>query len=111
MVPPRAPSFGCRRAAAERGRNESALAAGALGALLDRHVDEVAPLRPRAVVVADVLVAEELAQDEPRVGASLADPAVGRDRLPRGDALPLVELAKLVGGLEGPVVPNRLRPR
>ena len=40
------------------------------------------PIRSIAVVIADVLVAEELAEDEPRVGASLADPAVGRDRLP-----------------------------
>src|SRR2546423_587886 len=47
-------------------------------ALLDRDVYQVAPLRPGAVVVLDGLVAEELAKDEPRVGAPLADPAVGR---------------------------------
>ena len=43
---------------------------------LDRNVNEIAPLRPRAVVVADVLVAEQLVQDEPRVRAALADAAV-----------------------------------
>ena len=48
--------------------------------LLDRHVDEVAPLGPRAVVVLDVVAAEQLVQDEPRVRRALADAAVGDDR-------------------------------
>src|SRR5713101_8943362 len=81
------------------------------GALFDRDVHEIPPLRPRAVVVAHVLVAEQLAQDEPRMSASLADPAVRSHSLVRGDTLSLVECSQLVGGLERPVVAHGLRPR
>ena len=82
-----------------------------LGALLDRDADQVAPLGPGAVVVADVLVAEQLVQHEPGVGRALADPAVGDDRLALGDhALAGVELAQLVGRLEGAVLVDGLRP-
>src|SRR3954470_19885709 len=81
------------------------------GVLLDRHVDEVAPLRPRAVVVAHVALAEELVEDEPRVRRALADAAVGDDRIAAEDALAAVELAQLVSRLEGAVLPDRLRPR
>src|SRR5882724_6561800 len=49
-------------------------------AFLDRHSDEGAPFGPRSVVVADSVLAKEIFQDEPRVSASLADPAV-RDGL------------------------------
>src|SRR3954468_8596056 len=52
-----------------------------LDVLLDRHVDEVAPLGPRAVVVLDVVAAQELVQDEPAVRRALADAAVGDDRI------------------------------
>ena len=45
--------------------------------LLDRHADERAVLGPRAVVVLDVLVAEQLVQREPGVAGALADAAVG----------------------------------
>src|SRR5205823_10139889 len=66
---------------------------GASGPFLDRHVDEVPPLGPRAVVVADAVVAEQLAEHEPRVRGALADAAV-RDRLPVGrDPLGAVEVA------------------
>src|SRR2546430_11848286 len=37
---------------------------------------EVPPFRPRAVVVPDIRVAEEVLQDEPRVGRPFADPAI-----------------------------------
>src|SRR5207302_988320 len=47
-------------------------AAAPLRTLFDRDVDEIAPFRPRAVVVLDGLVAEQLAEDEPRVGTALA---------------------------------------
>ena len=82
-----------------------------LRALLDRHVHEVAPLGPRAVVVLDVILAQQLVQHEPRVRRALADPAVGDDRLAVGDALRAVELGEVVGGLEGPVLLDGLRPR
>src|SRR3954471_3761228 len=81
------------------------------GVLLDRHVDEVAPLRPRAVVVAHVVLAEQLVQDEPRVRRALADAAVGDDRLATQDALAAIEVAQLVGRLERAVLLDRLRPR
>ena len=48
--------------------------------LLDGDGDHVAPLGPRAVVVLDVVVAEQLVQHEPGVRRALADPAVGDDR-------------------------------
>src|SRR3954449_9599073 len=79
--------------------------------LLDRNVHEVAPLRPRAVVVADVLVAEQLAQHEPRVRAALADAAVRGHRQVGADALRAVELAQLLRRLERAVVPDGLGPR
>src|SRR5215212_3954460 len=56
---------------------------------------ERAVLGPRAVVVLDVHVPQQLLQGEPGVRAPLSDPAV-RDDLPvRGDALALIELAQL----------------
>src|SRR5919201_7096379 len=78
---------------------------------LDRHVHEIAPLGPRSVVVAYVLVAEQLPEHEPRVGAALADAAVSSDLLVRRHTFPRVQVAKLVGGFERPVVAHRLRPR
>ena len=51
-----------------------------LDVLLDRDVDHVAPLGPGAVVVLDVVLAEQLVQHEPGVRRALADPAVGDDR-------------------------------
>ena len=81
------------------------------GSAFDRDVDEVAPLGPRAVVVLDVGVAEQLAEDEPGVRAALADAAVGEHLLLGRDALRAVELAQLVGRLERAVVADRLRPR
>src|SRR6058998_3199659 len=58
--------------------------------LFDRRPDEVAPLRPRPVVVLHVRVPEEVLQDEPRVGRPLPDPAVRDDLLVRRDPFPLV---------------------
>src|SRR5215211_2003035 len=81
------------------------------GISFDRNVDEVPPLGPGAVVVPDILVAEKLAEDEPRVRAPLADAAVRGDALVVGDALRAVDLAELVGRLERPVVVHRNRPR
>jgi hypothetical protein len=65
----------------------------ALTPLLDRDVDQIAPLGPGAVVVPDVLVAEQLAEDEPGMRAALTDPAVRRDRLVVRHALLPVDLA------------------
>ena len=71
-------------------------------ALFDRHVDEVAPLGPRAVVVLDVLLAEQLVQHEPGVRRALADPAVGDDRLAVRDPLAAVQASRSSADLNVP---------
>src|SRR2546430_13428309 len=71
---------------------------------------EVPPLRPGAVVVPDVRVAEEVLQDEPRVGRPLADPAVCDDLLIRRHAFRLVERLQLLRRLERPVLVDGLGP-
>src|SRR3712207_3267856 len=81
------------------------------GPLLDRDADEGAVLGPRAVVVLDVPVAEQLAQHEPGVAGALTDPAVG-DGVLRGVQAHLgVELGELLVALEGAVLVGRLAPR
>ena len=82
---------GGTRAAADRFRRTGALLRGDRHRLLDRHADQAAVLGPRAVVVADPLVPEQLVQHEPAVRRPLADAAVGDDVLVRRDALALVE--------------------
>src|SRR3954467_3363442 len=84
---------------------------GVLGAFFDGHVDEIAPLGPGAVVVSHPFEAEQLAEDEPRMGAALTDPAVGGHFLVGRDPLAAVELAELLGRLEGAVVAHGTRPR
>src|SRR5437667_7227949 len=78
--------------------------------LLDRRAHEVPPLRPGAVVVPDVRVAEEVLQDEPRVGRSLADPAVRDDLLLRRHAFRFVEGLESLPRLERPILGHPLRP-
>src|SRR5438128_10065505 len=51
---------------------------GGLG-LLDRRPHEVAPLRPRAVVIPKVRVAEEVLQDEPGVRRRSEERRVGKE--------------------------------
>src|SRR5687768_3297374 len=46
----------------------------------DRRADQVAPLRPRAVVVLHVLEAQQILEHEPGMARALADAAVGDDR-------------------------------
>src|SRR4051794_11690830 len=70
----------------------------------------IAPLGPGAVVVLHVVLAEQLVQHEPGVPRALADAAIG-DHRPAGHALVAVQLAQLVGRLEGAVLPDRLGPR
>src|SRR6185437_11085119 len=82
-----------------------------LDVFLNRHVDQVAPLGPRAVVVLHVVLAEQLVQHEPRVRRALADAAVGDDVVAVEDALARVELAQIVRVLEGSVLLHRLGPR
>src|SRR5258708_23811636 len=82
-----------------------------LAAALDRRADQAAVFGPAAVVVADLLVTEEVLQNEPRVRAALADPAI-RDGLLRAiEALGTIDRAELIGGLEPAVLGDRGRPR
>src|SRR6202521_5286 len=77
----------------------------------DGSADEVAPFGPGAVVVADLVEAEQILQNEPGVRAALADAAVGDDFVLAGDAFGLVEIFQVVVGLEGTVFVGSLRPR
>src|SRR5687767_717171 len=53
--------------------------AARFGAASDRGAHQVAPLRPGAVIVANLRVAEQVVQYEPGVRRPLADPAVRDD--------------------------------
>src|SRR5882724_4042035 len=90
----------------------TAVSAIACPLLLGGDAHQVAPLRPAAVIVAHLAVAQELGVHEPGVAAPLADPAVDDDVVLRGQLrLALVEPAQFLGGLEGAVVGvDRPRP-
>src|SRR3712207_1764693 len=63
---------------------------------LDGGADGVTPLRPGAVVVADVAVAEQVVEHEPGVARALPDAAVGDHLLaPREAGLALVDRPEL----------------
>ena len=64
---------------------------GGTGFVDDGGADEVAPLGPGAVVVADLVEAQQILEDEPGVRTALADAAVGDDFVFAGDAFGLVE--------------------
>ena len=82
-----------------------------LRADLHGHAHEVAPLRPRAVVVLDALAAEQLVQHEPRVRRALADAAVRDDLLAVQHALaPPYSSRQFLRRLERAVVAARPAP-
>src|SRR6266446_814428 len=56
------------------------------GFIDDRRADQVAPLGPGAVIVADLVEAEEVLENEPGVRTALADAAVGDNFVFAGDA-------------------------
>src|SRR5918997_3040959 len=73
---------------------------------------QVTPLGPRTVVVAHLVVAEQVGEHEPGVRRALPDPAVGYHVLSFAEAgLALVDPAQLIGALEGTVLPDGPRPR
>src|SRR5215207_2546969 len=83
-----------------------------LSLALYRGADQVAPLGPRTVVVAHLVVTEEVGEHKPGVRGALPDPAVRYYVLPPAKAgLALVDPTQLVGALEGPVFPDGPRPR
>src|SRR5512146_1646923 len=45
--------------------------------IFNRYADQIAPLGPTAIVVADLRKAQQVAQHEPGVAAALADAAIG----------------------------------
>src|SRR4030065_218439 len=92
------------------GRRQGGGAVCRLCLSLDWRVDQAAPLRPGAVVVAHVRVAQQVFQNEPRVRRPLADAAVGDDLFVRGDVLASVEGPKLGVGLESTVLAYGLGP-
>src|SRR3972149_12209604 len=93
-----------------RGFGPSSMPGLARALSLDRLADHAAPLRPGAVVVADLRVAEQVLQDEPGVRRALADAAIGDGRLVLGDAGAPVEFGQLVGGLERAIIVHSLGP-
>src|SRR5437764_10098688 len=84
---------------------------GVASGLLDGHADQAAPLGPRAVVILDVLIAEQVGEHKPRVAAALANTAVRYHPLVGRDALALVEGAQLLRTFEGAIGVDGLAPR
>ena len=76
----------------------------------DGCTDQIAPLGPGTVVIADVLVTEQIFQNEPSVGTSFADAAVRDSFISATNALGFVKLFEFVVGLEGTVVIGGLGP-
>src|SRR5215213_6568308 len=75
------------------------------GSALDGNPDEVPPLGPAPIIVADLLVAQQVGQDEPGVAAALTDAAIDDHVvLPLQPGLRFVDGAQLLGGLEGAVL-------
>src|SRR5919199_1951827 len=78
--------------------------------LLDGHAHQASPLGPRAVVILDVLIAEQLGEHKPGVAAALANAAVCHHPLIGCDALALVEGTQLLRVFEGAVWVDRPAP-
>src|SRR5882762_1391395 len=76
----------------------------------DGGADEVAPFGPGAVVVADLVEAQQILEYEPGVRTAFADAAVGDDFVFAGNSLGLVKFFQVVIGLEGAVLVGGLRP-
>src|SRR6185369_9885117 len=94
-----------------RGRGGLAGDAARFRALGDRHPHQVAPLGPRAVIVADLWEAEQVGEDEPGVAGPLSDAAVGDHVIGQIEAeLVLIYGREFGGALEGAVVVGRLLP-
>jgi len=105
-----------RNARSRAGRRRARAPAGgtarrSCAVLADRGADERPVLGPRAVVTLHVRLVEQLVQHEPGVRAAFTDPAVGDGVLAEVDAGLLVELTKVVVGLERAVVVGGLGPR
>src|SRR5204862_7816193 len=82
-----------------------------LSGLLDGRPDQVAPLRPRAVVILDVRDSNQMLQHEPRMARAFADAAIGDHWRARRDSCATIQRFQLVDALECAVIVARLRPR
>jgi hypothetical protein len=58
-------------------KSRTTLAQLPFGRILDGGADEVAPFCPGTVIVADVRIPQQIAQNKPGMGAALANAAVG----------------------------------
>src|SRR5699024_4766551 len=71
----------------------------------------VTPLGPRAIVIADLVVAEQMGEHEPGVGAAFPDPAINHDVVFRGETgFGAVEVLEFGTGAEGTVVGGSFGP-
>jgi len=73
----------------------------------DRDADDAPPLRPRAVVDADVLVADELVQREPSHRRAMAQAAVGDHLVARSHPDLVEDAPKLIRRPERPVLAEK----
>src|SRR5262245_29364046 len=69
--------------------------AGLFLAFGDRRADQIAPFGPGAVIILDVLEAEQVLEHEPGVARALADAAVGDDRLGIGFQAGFLQVERL----------------
>ena len=81
-----------------------------LGFLYGRSHD-AAPLGPGTVIVAYVLVSQQLGQNEPCVGGTLTDTAIGDGFFGAVDSFASVERRQVVCGFERTVFVDCLAPR
>src|SRR5579883_3258676 len=84
--------------------------AGGHSALYGR-TDQVAPLRPGAVIIRDFIETQQVFEGEPGVAGPLADAAVGDDGPGTIDALRGIERPQLIGRFERAILIGRLAPR
>src|SRR5690606_8289960 len=81
----------------------------ALATPRDGYRNERSILRPRAVIVLDILTIKQLAEYEPSVAGTLTDPAVGDGVFRFVDTG--VDFPQFIVGLEGSFVVRGLAPR
>src|SRR5438067_3096081 len=84
---------------------------GILALLLDGCADQTAPLGPRAIVIADGGIAQQIGEYVPGMAATLPDATIGNDLFVRSDALTLIQSLQFFNRLEGTVLTHSHAPR
>src|SRR5580693_6754667 len=87
------------------------LSSGGAGFVDDGGADQVAPLGPRTVIIAHVVVAQQILQHKPGVRTALADAAISDDFIGARNTFWLIEPLKILERLEGAIFVGSLRPR